>query len=131
MEDTFLKSNVVFYPIPQGFGRFDLTKDIKSRPHDIKDLIIYAKPDSRYRLSTQPSIWHRDFLLKYLTPGLSPWDFETQDPKNDGWDVVGFINPPINHNEGVRRFDIHKLNLDGMCQEDIDHINSIAPWQTK
>ena len=61
MEDTFLKSKVVFYPIPQGFGRFDLTKDIKSRPHDIKDLIIYAKPDSRYRLSTQPSIWHRDF----------------------------------------------------------------------
>lgn len=134
MEDTFLKEQfrVKEFPfITDGYankinaGRFDLTKDIRSRPCSVEGQLIRAYPDTRYRLSTQPSIWNKQFLLQYLTPGLSPWDFETQDPKNDGWEVIGFTHPPLQHNEGVRRFDIHKLNLDGMKQEDIDHINKI------
>lgn len=127
MEDTFIKERVGIIWLYKGesIGRIDLTKDIKSRPHKINNYWVFAASDSRYRLSTQPSIWNRDFLLQYLTPGLSPWDFETQDPGYDGWDVIGFTQPPLVHNEGVRRFDIHKLNLDGMCQEDIDHIKTI------
>lgn len=113
-------------------GKVSLTDDVSKREYTKKSSsVICSHPNSRYRLSTQPAVWNKRFLLQYLTPGLSPWDFETQDPKNDGWDIIGFVNPPVHHNEGVRRFDIHKLNLDGMCQEDIDHINSIAPWQTK
>ena len=124
MEDTFIKSKFGVDMIPYA-GRVDLTKDIKSRDHTSDGYIITAHPESRYRLSTQPSVWSKEFLLKYLTPGLSPWDFETQDPKNDGYNVKGFEYPPLQHNEGVRRFDIHKLNLEGMKQEDIDHINTI------
>ena len=132
MEDTFLKKKVNMPGfLVSGCGRMDLTKDIKSRPHNSNDITVYAHKDTRYRLSTQPSIWQRRFLLKYLKPGLSPWDFETQDPVDDGWNIIGFVDPPINHNEGVRRFDTKKLNLDGMTQEDIDYINKIAPWQTK
>lgn len=133
MEDTFLKSKVNFNlnAIPFRAGRIDLTKDIQHREHTKTDSLIMAHPNSRYRLSTQPSIWNRDYLLKNLLPNLSPWDFETQDPKNDGWDIMGWLHPPVSHNEGVRRFDLYKLNLDGMCQEDIDYINKIAPWQTK
>ncbi len=136
MEDTFLKEKVskhlISYNWDNGIGRIDLTKDIKARDNSpYVSTFVMAHHNTRYRLSTQPSIWNKNFLLHYLNPGLSPWDFETQDPKNDGWDVIGFVHPPVNHNEGVRRFDIHKLNLDGMCQEDINHINSIAPWQTK
>jgi len=130
MEDTFLKDDVHTYGVELYFnvftGRIDLTNDIKSRQINIRSHDIVAHPESRYRLSTQPSIWNKKFLLQYLKPGLSPWDFETQDPKNDGWDVTGFINPPVNHNEGVRRFDTRKLNLDGMCQQDIDHIKTIT-----
>jgi len=136
MEDTFLKEQVIGkideMRLPSyvllgsyGVGRKCLTDDLIKREH-IKHVDgIEASEDSRYRLSTQPSIWNKQFLLQYLTPGLSPWDFETQDPKNDGWLVVGDTEPCVNHNEGVRRFDIHKLNLDGMKQEDIDHINTI------
>ncbi len=131
MEDTFLKSDVGYFEVPYNFGRVDLTKDIRNREHTNDGEFITAHPNSRYRLSTQPSIWNRNFLITYLTPGLSPWDFETQDPKNDGWEVTGFTIPPINHNEGVRRFDTKKLNLDGMAADDIEHINQIAPWQTK
>ena len=128
MEDTFLKDKVNIPPglvnIPSHLGRVDLTDDVQKREHNKTDLII-ANPASRYRLSSQPSIWIKQFLLQYLTPGLSPWDFETQDPKNDGWNIIGFVNPPVNHNEGVRRFDIHKLNLEGMSEEDIAHIKTI------
>ena len=131
MEDTFLKEQVdINQPVfntefKSDLGRFDLTDDISKRPCAFTGGLVIAHNESRYRLSTQPSIWNKQFLLQYLTPGLSPWDFETQDPKNDGWDVYGLQGKPVNHNEGVRRFDIHKLNLDGMKQEDIDHINTI------
>lgn len=137
MEDTLLKGPVDKTAIRNSLlldnvhGRVDLTNDIKSREHNTSGVIVSAHPNSRYRLSTQPSIWNKQYLLQYLKPGMTPWEFETQDPKNDGWDIIGFVYPPIKHNEGVRRFDIHKLNLDGMCQEDIDHIKTIAPWMTK
>jgi len=135
MEDTFLKDRVPKFVILElckcNAGRIDFSNDIQKRDHTNDGAIITAHPNSRYRLSTQPSFWNKNFLLQYLKPGLSPWDFETQDPKNDGWHVMGYVNPPVNHNEGVRRFDTRKLNLDGMCQEDIDYINTIAPWQTK
>lgn len=133
MEDTFIKAKVTlntnWKPGFINLGRICLTNDITKRQHTLSNNGPIASQTSRYRLSTQPSIWNRDFLLQYLTPRLDPWSFETQDPVNDGWDVVGLTEPPVHHNEGVRRFDIHKLNLDGMCQEDVEHINKIvAVW---
>ena len=134
MEDTFLKEKVrrntnimdADSCTDTDIGRIDLTNDITKREHSFTLSGILAHPNTRYRLSTQPSVWYKNFLLQYLTPGLSPWDFETQDPKNDGWRVLGCTTPMIHHNEGVRRFDIRKLNLDGMCQQDIDYIKTIT-----
>jgi len=39
-----------------------------------------------YRLSLQPSFIRKDYFLKYLNPGKSIWQYETQHeaPKNDG-----------------------------------------------
>lgn len=130
MEDTFIKTKVNTDLVKDYWskytGRVDLTSDIKKREHHCTVNYILADAKSRYRLSTQPSIWKKNFLLQYLLPGLSPWDFETQDPKNDGWDIIGFLRPPVNHNEGVRRFDTRKLNLDGMSDFDIDYIKKIT-----
>lgn len=134
MEDTFIKGplNKENYTYQlQDTGRFDLVCDLMNREYTTNGVNCFANQNSRYRLSTQPSIWNKHFLLQYLKPGLSPWDFETQDPKNDDWNIVSMRYKLLNHNEGVRRFDIYKLNLDGMAQDDIDHINKIAPWQTK
>lgn len=126
MEDTFIKGPVCYFEIPYTFARIDLTKDVQSREHTNDGEHIIAHQNSRYRLSTQPSVWNKEFLLHHLKPGLSPWDFETQDPKNDGLRVIGLTDYPINHNEGVRRFDTKKLNLDGMVQVDIDYIKTIT-----
>lgn len=129
MEDTFFKAPVKEYSISfvGKVGRIDLTGDIQHREFNMgKEGLIYASPTSRYRLSTQPSAWNRDYLLTYLLPNMDPWTFETQDPKNDGWDIIGFLHPPVKHNEGVRRFDPHKLNLSGMMDEDIEMIKLLT-----
>lgn len=135
MEDTFLKEKVTIQPYQTGclkdynfVGRADLTTDLMKRPYAQSANCFMAHPKSRYRLSTQPSIWNKEFLLTYMKSGLSPWDFETQDPIEDGWNIISWNTPPVHHNEGVRRHDIYKLNLDGMKQEDIDHIKTLITW---
>lgn len=133
MEDTILKQpvddiNAWALCMPK-VGRVNLTNDVSKREHTVGQYgVLHASPESRYRLSTQPSIWNREFLLQYLTPGLNPWDFETQDPKNDGWEILGLVDYPVVHCEGVNKRNIYKLNLDGVNQEDIDHIKTIATW---
>lgn len=128
MEDTFIKQRVKMpadIPLNPATGKICLTNDVSKREHNNRGSLIYAHHLSRYQLSTMPSIWHKDYLLEYLTPGIGPWDFETQDPKNTGWDIIGFAEPPLVCNEGVRRFDIKKLNLEGMVQEDLQYIKTI------
>ena len=69
MEDTFLKSEGGFFEfeLMEGtVGRFDLTNDVQKREHTNDGKFITAHPNSRYRLSTQPSIWYKDFLLQYF-----------------------------------------------------------------
>ena len=46
--------------------------------------------DANYRLSLQPSFFRRDYFLKYLNPGKSIWQYETQhkEPKNDGAQIL-------------------------------------------
>lgn len=131
MEDTLLRQpiNMPLFanlPMRKDVGKICLTSDVSKREHTSDGYIVHAHPDSRYRLSMQPSIWNRNYLLQYITDGMDPWEFETQDPKNDGWEIVGFVEPPVVHNEGVTRHDIFKLNLDGMREEDIMHIKQLA-----
>jgi hypothetical protein len=133
MEDTIIKEpvddNAAYAMLWPKVGRINLTNDVSKREHTKDGFgILYAHPESRYRLSTQPSIWNKEFLLKYLTPGLSPWDFETQDPKNDGWSILALEDYPVKHNEGVNKRDIYKLDLTGVDPVDIDHIKTIAEW---
>ncbi len=138
MEDTFLKKTVNFESLDilismikeiPNIGRVNLSDECIKQDHNYAGYYKGYKffentPTAKYRLSTQPSIWRRDFLLKYLTPGLSPWDFETQDSMNDEWSVVGLdkADSPIRHNEGVTRHDIFKYNLEGIEQSVIDEM---------
>ena len=133
MEDTFIKSMTGIPSLSEMFndhynvGRIDLTGDLQKRFHSVnKDLtIIIGDSNVGYRLSTQPSIWNKRFLLQYMLPGLTPWKFETQDPRNDNWTILSFYHPPMKHNEGVRKHDPHLLNLDGLPIEDCQHINTL------
>lgn len=136
MEDQFLKAPVdtdkladcCALMMPE-VGRIDLTGDVQKREHNIDQFdTVTASPTSRYRLSTQPSLWNRQYMLQYLTDGLTPWIFETIDPMNDGWLVVSVKDYPIVHNEGVRKHDRFKLDLNGMSDEDLEHIKTLITW---
>ncbi len=133
MEDSFIKEvnelNLMqcCAMATAGVGRIDLTKDLQKREHYQDNLgYIHAHPQSRYRLSTQPSIWNRDYLLKYLTDGLTPWKFETQDPKDDGHAIIGYKGAAIIHNEGVRKNDIYAYDFTGFDLQTLIELKEIA-----
>ncbi|MBL7738700.1 MAG: hypothetical protein JNK14_05735 [Chitinophagaceae bacterium] len=119
MEDTFIKGfnkfafNEMEALCHQGIGRINLTTEGMKRGHYTGDHLYYVDQSAKYRLSTQPSIWNKEFLLKYMKPGLTPWKFETQET-NDDYDVIGPLINIVDHNEGVRKHNINELNLEGI-----------------
>lgn len=118
-EDSFITSfdrtvyNKLLTNCVKEMGRINLTKEGMNRDHVMIDSYYLVDPYTKYRLSTQPSIWNKDFLFKYLTSRLTPWKFELQEAK-DEFVIIGSVVPAITHNEGVRKQDIHKLNLEGI-----------------
>jgi hypothetical protein len=121
-EDSFIKSVdkerlpwLINWTGKEGVGRICLSNEGMNRDYRLVndgDMWI-ARQDTKYRLSTQPSIWSRDFLLNYLKPGLDPWFFEKQETVDD-WTIMGPIKSIVTHNEGTTKKDIHKLNLEGI-----------------
>lgn len=137
MEDTFLKAPVKTkelelcqkVSVEACVGRVSLTNQNHNQyvyfHNRFEDVHVCALPSkSEYRLSTMPAIWKKDFLLQYLVPNMNPWEFECQPKVSDQWDVVGLDrdNAPIEHNEGVRRFDVRKYNFEGMDPKVIEEL---------
>ena len=60
--------------------------------------LIETKNGSEYQISTQPSIFDRDKLLKLIVPGETPWQFElnaTARVQAYNWRVVGTRQAPV------------------------------------
>lgn len=53
--------------------------------------IIELYQSSPYRISTQPSIWRKEYLLQYLKQSKSPWHFETAVSPADGNRMISTI----------------------------------------
>lgn len=149
MEDTFMRTKVNFDVLqaiislvesrPQ-IGRFSLSPD--SIKHYTKTygymkgglVTIHQTPrNSDYRLSTQPAIWNKGYLLKWLAPDHTPWQFENlkgtlmEKPDNDYVNIaLDKYHAPVMHNEGVRKRDLFQYDLSGVCEEDIDYIKSLS-----
>jgi hypothetical protein len=78
-------------------GRICLTRDTTSRPHRLFDksdglTVIEANAESDYRISFSPSIWRKEYFLKYLEKGMNHWTFESvgsERAKNDGYHILG------------------------------------------
>ena len=51
--------------------------------------IVELYQHSEYRISTQPSIWRKSYLLDILKKTTNPWHFETAFPSNDGNKIIG------------------------------------------
>lgn len=142
MEDTFIK-DVYFNRLlflsqfvnntNEKIGRINLCSQATIlQEHFISDIAINSNTilentqTAKYRLCTQPSIWNKQFLLKYLTTGLTPWEFETQDAFNDDFKIIGMREDVILHNEGVTKWDIYKYNLNGIKEEQISEMKQLG-----
>ncbi len=79
-------------------GRIDLTNTLINKPclgyKKVNDVdVIEMSQSSMYRVCCQPSIWSKEYMLKYMKPGLGgPWEFELQDYFNDGYRILGTSN---------------------------------------
>ena len=94
-------------------GRF-ITVPIE-RTDTVDDVIIaQLTDDSPYRLSCQPAIWNRKYLLQYLKPGLTPWQFESQHPTNDAWRILGPYErgAAIKKIDGIRVENVGKIRIE-------------------
>ena len=54
--------------------------------------IIEQQQLSDYRITTQPSIWKREYLVSVLRKSTNPWLFETKNKANDGFRMIGTRN---------------------------------------
>lgn len=141
MEDTFIKAPIDFRvlnflkslteKIPD-VGRINLTREVVKQDHHYFTTVdrydIYKNNKfSLYRLSTQPSIWNKHFVLQYMAEDLSPWEFECQsDHAVDEFQVLGLIdNIPFHHNEGVRKHNIRDYNLEGIESSVIQEMKNL------
>ena len=76
--------------------RCALGSDMQFLPHTVVEKgidydIIELEQSSNYRISTQPSIWRKDYLLQYLKRSESPWHFETAVSPADGKRMISTI----------------------------------------
>lgn len=63
---------------------FNSFTEMKDHPYDL----VSINQNSQYRSSIQSAIWRRDYFLKCLKPNLTPWSFELQHIKNDGFNII-------------------------------------------
>lgn len=144
MEDTFVKEirvgrlqDAIYLLQDKRIGRISLSSDsIKHYTNEYRMPdrecqyfvgALTTPPDSDYRLSTQPAIWNRDYLLKWLRPNHSPWEFENlkgtlmQTPDNEFLNLA--LDPPVlKHNEGVRKRDLYAYDLNGIDESVINEM---------
>lgn len=142
MEDTFVKAPVNFHVLNvlqrvvhgRKVGRINLCHEVTKQEHSpylmVEGLQLFKNnPFSLYRLSTQPSIWNRDYVLRYMQADLTPWQFECQsDNQVDRWLVLGLdqASAPLIKNEGVRKRNIHAYDLNGIDETTISEMKTMG-----
>ena len=105
-------------------GRISLTDDIQQFPYSEYDsnnnIDIVRKKDwlvnETYHISTQYSIWNKEWMLKYLLENMSPWEFELNgsvEAMADGYKILGTCEKyAIKNMQVVVKGDLDNLNFE-------------------
>ena len=89
------------------------------------DFVLLQVPENApYRISTQPSIWEKEYLLEFLNNDWSPWDFEVQgtvksaqlDKRIIAIADPSYLNFPTKwvHKGAISRYHEDKINILGL-----------------
>lgn len=119
-------------------GRVGLTYGISNRQHRVIDTITTAQGESQiieltqceydngpfaFRIDCNFGLWRKSYLLRYLYPDWTPWQFEVEGSKlarNDGWKILSAKGKfGVLKVEGKRSIAPNKVNMLGVKFEDI------------
>ena len=111
-------------------AKIDLYKGVQSLPHTVDchlkgfgNLLILPQIE-RYRTSLHLNIWRKDYFLKLLRPGLSPWQFELDNPSaiNDGELILGTDFFPVSYVNVVRGGHNDRTAMKELIPEDLEEM---------
>jgi len=112
-----------------GFAKMDLYKGVMSLPHTLDCRfngfnLLELPQTERYRTSLHLNIWRKDYFLKLLRPGLSPWQFELNNPSviNDGELILGTDLCPVSYVNVVRGGMNDRKAMKELIQDDLDEM---------
>lgn len=112
----------------KGIEKIRLTCD--DRPGYGKDINFnISKQDAGYRLSLQPSFIRRDYFLKYLIPGKTIWEYETNHDaaKNNGAQILVPKQNIIFYSNFVHKGEIKDFEqISRIKKEDLDVIKQFG-----
>ena len=99
-----------------GVGRISITNDACRKDCTVlEDNVIELTQTADYRISCIYSIWNREYMLKYLQPEMTPWEFEIDGSiatNNDGYKILGLNDSfPIQLSLAIRRGDFSNLDF--------------------
>jgi hypothetical protein len=111
------------------YDKFNLFKTPREyRTHHIRDDLYKYYDNTPYRISTQVSVWKRDYMLQFLKDGWSPWDFEVEGSKlsKGNGDIYTTAEGVVYYNGHgcVSRRYQRKFNGLGFKQEDLEEFIS-------
>jgi len=102
----------------ENVGRIALETAAQTKPHteihrDDEMCVIELDQFAKYRLSVCYSIWHKEYMLKYLKLNNTPWEFELDERvKNDGYRILGTkINHPVYCCHSIRNGNLNEFDF--------------------
>jgi len=84
--------------------------------------VFELSQQSPYRITTQPSIWRKEYLLNFLSRSTNPWNFETQNNPMDDKRIISTVgNHTFRYVEESALSGRHpnKFNILGLRHDDI------------
>lgn len=124
LDDHLLLDRVVrSVSMPDSLERLELghTYSHHKNTTDSGDFFLRYNNDTLYKVSTQPSIWKTDALLRVLSKVDSdPWSFEKK-----GTCTAGIVKEPVMKfiaESAISMRKPGKFNFNGMKREDIDEL---------
>lgn len=100
-------------------AKFDLTFFLRIYPYDqYKDGFIKSRRNNLFRLSTQPAIWSKDFWMKWINPGLTPWQFEIAQNAYDDELIVGTERSHYVYGNMCEKGKPRQQNIDRLREEE-------------
>jgi hypothetical protein len=112
------------------------TKSYKVLVKNDNYVLLEVPKNAPYRISTQPSIWNREYLLKLLDNDWSPWDFEVLGTLSSrGLDkrVIALADPTFTnfptkwvHKGAISRYHEDKINVLGLDTDTIRELIDVG-----